>query len=81
MNSRILTASICAIMLTVFGCDLGPPQVPPPQEGNPQAALKAPCRAAHGTPDSGRTQMSGDHQAGRSGIHPFQGKETQRMPG
>ncbi len=42
MNSRILTASICAIMLTVFGCDLGPPQVPPPQEGNPQAALKAP---------------------------------------
>jgi hypothetical protein len=42
MISRILMASLCAIMLAVFGCDLGPPQVSPPETGNPEPQLRAP---------------------------------------
>jgi hypothetical protein len=43
MISRISITSICLIMLAIFGCNLGPPQVSPPQEqGGPRAASRAP---------------------------------------
>jgi hypothetical protein len=41
MISRISMALICAAMLILFGCDFGPPQVPPPQGGSSQAASVA----------------------------------------
>lgn len=50
MISRISMALICMTMLIAFGCDLGPPQVQPPQGGDQLQNLAAPAPAAMALP-------------------------------
>ena len=49
MISRISMALICTTMLIVFGCDMGPPQVQPPQGRQQPQALAAPAPAGDGS--------------------------------
>jgi hypothetical protein len=50
MISRISMALICTTMLIVFGCDMGPPQVQPPQGRQQPQALAAPAPAGMALP-------------------------------
>jgi hypothetical protein len=60
MVSRILMASLGAIMLTVVGCNLGPPQVlAPTSEGSPEGTPEPELRATAPPPALTARQIQG----------------------